>query len=82
MIYCYNCEEEYIPEVHDDYIVDFKELDKEDEDYDGVVDIDDFCIGTPRGVEVDAVGCPIDTDNDNVADYLDKEANTPKRRCC
>ena len=32
----------------------------------------------PKGVEVDAQGCPIDTDNDNVPDYLDKEANTPK----
>ena len=78
-LHCYNCEENYIPKVHDDYLaVDFKQLDKEDEDNDGVVDIDDFCIGTPRGVEVDAVGCPIDSDNDNVADYQDKEANTPK----
>ena len=77
-LHCYSCEERYIPEVHDDYIVDFEELDREDEDRDGVVDIDDFCIGTPRGVEVDAQGCPVDSDNDNVPDYLDREANTPK----
>ena len=78
-LHCYNCEEKYVPEIHDDYIaVDFDALDREDEDKDGVVDIDDFCIGTPKGVEVDAQGCPIDTDNDNVPDYLDKEANTPK----
>lgn len=77
-LHCYNCEEKYVPEIHDDYIVNFDELDREDEDKDGVVDIDDFCIGTPAGVSVDAQGCPIDTDNDNVADYLDKEANTPK----
>jgi len=77
-LHCYNCEEKYVPEIHDDYIVNFEELDREDEDKDGVVDIDDFCIGTPAGVSVDAQGCPVDTDNDNVADYLDKEANTPK----
>ena len=78
-LHCYNCEEKYVPEIHDDYIaVDFDALDREDEDKDGVVDIDDFCIGTPSGVEVDDQGCPIDTDNDNVPDYLDKEANTPK----
>ena len=76
---CFDCEEKYIPEIKDDYIVvDFNALDKEDEDKDGVIDIDDFCIGTPKNVKVDAKGCPIDTDNDNIPDYLDKEANTPK----
>ncbi len=76
---CYNCEEKYVPDIHDDYIaVDFDALDREDDDKDGVVDIDDFCIGTPIGVKVNAQGCPLDTDNDNVPDYLDKEANTPK----
>ena len=76
---CYNCEKKYVPEIQYDYIaIDFDVLDREDEDKDGIVDIDDFCIGTPKGIEVDAQGCPIDTDNDNVPDYLDKEANTPK----
>jgi len=76
-IFCYSCEKEYIPKVHDDYLVNFEALDREDEDKDGVKDIDDFCIGTPAGVKVDAVGCPIDSDNDDVPDYLDKEENTP-----
>ncbi|MBH83187.1 MAG: hypothetical protein CMP70_00745 [Flavobacteriales bacterium] len=76
---CFDCEEKYIPEIKDDYfVVDFNALDKEDEDKDGVIDIDDFCIGTPKDVKVDAKGCPIDTDNDNIPDYLDKEANSPK----
>ena len=48
-----------------------------DTDGDGVADIDDKCPDTPKGVKVDAVGCPIDTDNDGVADYLDKCPKTP-----
>ena len=81
-LFCKNCEEEeYIPIVKDDYIVNFESLDREDEDGDGVPDIDDFCIGTPSGVKVDALGCPIDTDNDDVPDYLDREENTPKGAC-
>ncbi len=32
---------------------------------------------TPAGVAVDANGCPIDTDGDGVADYLDQCADTP-----
>ncbi|MDP4272186.1 MAG: OmpA family protein, partial [Bacteroidota bacterium] len=35
------------------------------------------CPGTPAGVQVDAKGCPIDSDGDGVADYLDKCPNTP-----
>ncbi len=49
-----------------------------DEDYDMVFDISDDCLGTPFGVAVDSVGCPIDTDKDGVPDYLDQEADTPK----
>ena len=78
-LHCHICEEKYVPEIKDDYIiVDFNALDKEDEDKDGIIDIDDFCIGTPKNVKVDAKGCPIDTDKDNIPDYLDKEPNTPK----
>ena len=77
-LYC-NCKEKYIPVIKDEYLdVNFEMLDREDEDYDGVYDIDDFCIGTPRGVKVDDYGCPVDKDNDNVPDYLDLESNTPK----
>lgn len=48
-----------------------------DEDGDGVADHLDKCPGTPRGVTVDSVGCPIDSDGDGVPDYLDKCPNTP-----
>lgn len=57
---------------------DFSELDKEDSDKDGIVDIDDRCPSTPEGVKVSKDGCALDTDEDGVADYLDKEPNTPK----
>ncbi len=36
----------------------------------------DACQHTPKGVEVDASGCPMDEDNDGVPDYLDKEKGT------
>ena len=49
-----------------------------DSDGDGVVDDTDKCPNTPRGVEVDAQGCPLDSDADRVPDYLDKCPNTPK----
>jgi len=49
-----------------------------DSDGDGVLDKDDKCPGTPKGVKVDKVGCPLDSDGDGVADYLDKCPNTPK----
>ena len=43
-----------------------------DEDGDGVSDKKDKCPGTPKGVAVDATGCPLDRDGDGVADYQDK----------
>ena len=49
-----------------------------DGDGDGVPDHLDQCPDTPKGVEVDAVGCPIDSDGDGVPDYLDKCPGTPK----
>jgi OOP family OmpA-OmpF porin len=49
-----------------------------DSDGDGVTDDLDRCPNTPRGVKVDARGCPLDTDGDGVPDYLDKCPNTPK----
>ena len=42
-----------------------------DEDMDGVSDKKDKCPSTPPGIKVDANGCPIDTDGDGVADYVD-----------
>lgn len=50
---------------------------EQDADGDGVVDSKDQCPNTPKGVAVDAKGCPIDSDGDGVADYLDKCPNTP-----
>ena len=49
-----------------------------DADGDGVADKDDKCPNTPKGVKVDAKGCPVDTDGDGVSDYLDKCPDTPK----
>jgi outer membrane protein OmpA-like peptidoglycan-associated protein len=48
-----------------------------DSDGDGVLDGDDKCPGTPRGVVVDKRGCPVDSDGDGVYDGLDQCANTP-----
>jgi OOP family OmpA-OmpF porin len=49
-----------------------------DADGDGVADHLDQCPDTPKGVEVDAKGCPVDTDGDGVPDYLDRCPGTPK----
>ena len=43
-----------------------------DKDKDGVWNKLDMCPNTPRGVQVDSVGCPLDTDHDGVPDYLDQ----------
>jgi OOP family OmpA-OmpF porin len=48
-----------------------------DADGDGVPDHLDKCPGTPKGVAVDANGCPPDSDGDGVPDYLDKCPDTP-----
>jgi OOP family OmpA-OmpF porin len=38
----------------------------------------DQCPNTPRGVKVDAAGCPLDSDADGVPDYMDECPGTPK----
>lgn len=53
-------------------------LGKKDSDGDGVRDGDDACPDTPRGVEVDAMGCAVDSDGDGVADYQDDCPGTPQ----
>ena len=58
--------------------VNFASVDHLDADGDGVPDDQDMCHGTPKGVKVDAKGCPLDTDGDGVPDYLDKEPTTAK----
>jgi OOP family OmpA-OmpF porin len=49
-----------------------------DSDGDGIIDSLDQCPDTPKGVMVDAKGCPLDTDGDGVYDYLDQCPNTPR----
>ena len=56
--------------------VNFEKLDLADQDGDLVLDVNDYCPETPTGVKVDDTGCPIDSDNDGIADYLDKEKNS------
>ncbi|MAM05546.1 MAG: hypothetical protein CMD06_06290 [Flavobacteriales bacterium] len=56
--------------------VNFKAFEVEDEDGDLVPDVNDRCLKTPQGVEVDVYGCPLDDDKDGIANYLDKELNT------
>ena len=56
--------------------VNFKAMDLEDHDSDGIPDIDDNCPSTPNGVKVNEFGCPFDGDNDGVPNYLDEELKT------
>jgi len=49
-----------------------------DSDGDGVTDDLDKCPDTPKGVSVDAEGCPLDTDGDGVPDHQDKCPQTPQ----
>ena len=58
--------------------VDFKSVDNSDTDGDGVKDLNDRCLGTPKGVKVDGNGCPDDKDGDGIYDYMDKELATKK----
>ncbi len=51
---------------------------RRDKDHDGVYDKYDLCPDTPRKVEVDKDGCPLDGDGDGVPDYLDKCPDTPE----
>lgn len=48
----------------------------DDQDGDGVKDMQDRCPGTPAGARVDAFGCPLDGDGDGVPDGLDDEPNS------
>lgn len=58
--------------------VEFDPLLFDDEDGDFVLDVTDRCPGTPYGVEVDSLGCPLDGDMDGVPDYLDQELDTER----
>jgi hypothetical protein len=54
----------------------FTITDNEDSDGDGVDDFNDECPNTPQNVKVNFKGCPLDTDNDGVPDYMDKQNDT------
>ncbi|MCB9187193.1 MAG: hypothetical protein H6601_10700 [Flavobacteriales bacterium] len=56
----------------------FESLENEDLDGDGVLDMNDRCAATPAGVEVDKHGCPVDNDEDGIADFKDIDPNTQK----
>ncbi len=56
----------------------FNELENADEDNDKILDFNDQCPGTPKGVSVDSKGCPLDKDKDNVPDYRDDEPESAK----
>lgn len=58
--------------------VDFSAVDNSDSDGDGVKDLNDKCLGTPKDVKVDGNGCPDDKDDDGVYDYMDKELSSKK----
>ena len=58
--------------------VNFIALDGEDEDKDGVVDVDDYCPKTPAGVKVNKLGCPLDDDKDGIPNYIDEQKETPE----
>ena len=67
-----NVDETYYDDVN------FKAFDVEDEDGDLIADSDDFCPRTPQGVEVDANGCPLDSDYDGIPNYIDEQEYTPR----
>lgn len=50
----------------------------DDEDGDFILDVTDRCPGTPAGVQVDTLGCPLDGDGDGVPDYLDQEPRSAR----
>ncbi len=50
----------------------------QDSDCDGVPDPEDLCPDTPRGVDVDENGCPLDSDGDGVPDFKDQCPDTPE----
>jgi len=57
--------------------VDFQNLFNMDEDSDGISDLNDKCYGTPKGAIVDEFGCPKDTDDDGIIDFLDQQIDSP-----
>ncbi|WP_317896819.1 SPOR domain-containing protein [Aurantibacillus circumpalustris] len=48
-------------------------FDNEDGDDDGVIDLQDDCLGTEKDAKVDLKGCPLDEDNDGIPSHRDDE---------
>jgi Ca2+-binding EF-hand superfamily protein len=53
--------------------LEFDNIMLDDEDGDFILDAVDDCPGTPYGVVVDSLGCPLDQDKDGIPDYRDEE---------
>lgn len=66
----------YRPDRADVRDVDFKALENEDADMDGIPDIKDDSSATPASKEVDKFGRPLDKDDDGIPDYRDLEPNS------
>ena len=49
-----------------------------DEDGDGVIDENDKCPNTPKGIKVNEIGCELDSDDDGVKDSKDQCPGTSK----
>ena len=58
--------------------IDWLAIDNSDYDEDGVIDTNDKCQGTAKGLKVNEFGCPLDDDKDGVANNEDEELNTPE----
>ena len=56
--------------------IDFTAIDNSDYDKDGVIDLKDDCLGTPKGAKVNSRGCSTDSDKDGIDDDIDIEPNT------
>ena len=54
----------------------FNQILVSDDDQDGILDFVDDCQKTPKDVDVDSKGCPLDSDKDGIPDYRDLEPNS------
>ena len=76
--YDFNIKKKEIPEFtnpeEDPYL--YYRKDSIDSDGDMVVDFADKCANTPKGIEVDIYGCPLDDDTDGVPNTNDDELAT------
>lgn len=67
----------FVKKPKDEYSnIDFSAIDNSDYDKDGVIDLNDDCLGTPKGAKVNSHGCTTDTDGDGIDDNIDIEPNT------